>query len=65
LLEGVATRGESGELIYRWERSALSITVDVDPIADEGPVAIEFTSARAVDVPAGAHPALGVTFVRR
>ncbi len=65
LLEGAPLRGARGELIYRWERSPLAITVDVDPSAEEGSVAIEFASTRAVDVPAGAHPVLGVTFVRR
>jgi hypothetical protein len=33
---------------------------DLDPDADEGPIAVEFTSARAVDLPAA--PELGTMF---
>jgi methylmalonyl-CoA/ethylmalonyl-CoA epimerase len=65
LLSGSPSRGERGQLVYHWERSALAITVEIDSDADEGPLAIEFASTRAVDVPAGAHPILGAPFVRR
>ena len=63
ILGGAMSRGERGELIYRWERSALGLTIEIDPAADEGPVAIELASDRAVDLPSGPHPVLGATFV--
>lgn len=65
ILEGTASRGDDGELVYRWERSPLRLVVEIDPAADEGPVAIEIASDRAVDLPSGKHPVVGATFVRR
>lgn len=65
ILGGAMSRGERGELIYGWERSPLGLTIEIDPTADEGPVAIELTSDRAVELPSGPHPVLGATFVRR
>ena len=53
------------EIVYRWERSPLTITVAIDPSADEGPVAIELATGRPVEIPAGPHPALGAVFVGR
>ncbi|MBI1733664.1 MAG: VOC family protein [Candidatus Rokubacteria bacterium] len=54
-----------GEVVYRWERSPLTITVAIDPAAEEGPVAIELATDRAVGIPAGRHPVLGALFVPR
>jgi methylmalonyl-CoA/ethylmalonyl-CoA epimerase len=65
ILQGARSENERGELVYRWERSALGLTIAIDPRAEEGPLAIEFASERPVDVPAGPHPVLGATFVRR
>jgi hypothetical protein len=42
----------------------LRIAVDVDPAAEEGPVAIEYASDRSVDLAATPHPVLGATFRR-
>jgi hypothetical protein len=42
----------------------MRIAVDVDAGADEGPLAIEFSSARAVDLPETLHPTLGTSFRR-
>jgi methylmalonyl-CoA/ethylmalonyl-CoA epimerase len=55
----------AGELVYRWERSPLTITVAIDPSAGEGPLAIELAADRPVDLPAGPHPVVGAQFVRR
>jgi catechol 2,3-dioxygenase-like lactoylglutathione lyase family enzyme len=52
----------TGTLVYRWPGSPMRIAVDLDPDADEGPIAVEFTSARAVDLPAAPHPELGTMF---
>lgn len=65
LLEGTETNGPDGALVYRWERSPLTLTVDVDPSADEGPLRIELASDRPVDLPAGRHPVLGAVFAVR
>jgi hypothetical protein len=42
--------------------SPMRIVVDLDPGADEGPIAVEFTSARAIDLPPAPHPELGTMF---
>jgi methylmalonyl-CoA/ethylmalonyl-CoA epimerase len=62
ILHGVGERGDGGALVYRWPGSPMRIAVDVDPVADEGPVAIEYTSDRPVALEAGPHPVLGATF---
>lgn len=65
ILEGTASRSETGELVYQWERSPLRLVVEIDPAAEEGPVAIEVASNHAVELPSGRHPVLGAVFVRR
>jgi hypothetical protein len=58
-------RGHAGgSLVYRWPGSPLRIAVDVDPAAEEGPVAVEFASPRAVGLPQAPHPVLGAVFRR-
>jgi len=52
-----------GVLIYRWPGSPMRLAVDIDPASDEGPLAIEYASARGVVVPGGRHPVLGTVFV--
>ncbi|MBI3824968.1 MAG: VOC family protein [Candidatus Rokubacteria bacterium] len=54
-----------GTLLYAWPDSAMRIAVEIDPRAQEGPLAIEVASERALDLPAGAHPALGAAIVQR
>lgn len=65
VLEGVGETGPAGELIYRWPGSPMRVLVEVDPVRDEGPIAIEFASDRPVPLAATPHPVLGVVFVRR
>jgi methylmalonyl-CoA/ethylmalonyl-CoA epimerase len=63
LLQG--RRGQAGSaIVYRWPGSPMRIAVDVDPGAEEGPVAIELASARVVGLPREPHPVLGVLFRR-
>jgi methylmalonyl-CoA/ethylmalonyl-CoA epimerase len=62
ILQGVRDAAEDGALTYRWPGSPMRIAVDVDPDADEGPVAIEYASARPVALAATPHPVLGATF---
>jgi methylmalonyl-CoA/ethylmalonyl-CoA epimerase len=63
LLQG--RRGQAGSaLVYRWPDSPMRIAVEVDADAEEGPIAIEFASARTVGLPRTPHPALGTVFRR-
>ena len=56
------TEGEA--LIYRWPESPIRLAVEIAPDAEEGPLAIEYASARAVDLPERPVPALGAVFRR-
>src|SRR5688572_14407901 len=56
VLEAHASAGPHGELIYRWPDSPMRLAVEIDPARDEGPVAIELASVRAIALPAGPHP---------
>ena len=62
VLEGHASAGPDGELIYRWPDSPMRLAVEIDPARDEGPVAIELASDLAIALPDGPHPALGTVF---
>jgi len=62
LLGAEASEGAGGVVIYRWPGSPMRIGVEVDPTRDEGPVAIELASERAIALPAGPHPVLGAVF---
>ena len=64
ILRGSREAPTDGALVYRWPGSPLRIAVDVDPAAEEGPVAIEYASDRPVDLAAMPHPVLGATFRR-
>jgi methylmalonyl-CoA/ethylmalonyl-CoA epimerase len=58
-------RGHAGgSLVYRWPDSPMRIAVEVDPDAEEGPIAIEFASPRTVGLPRTPHPVLGAVFRR-
>lgn len=62
VLQGTAADGPRGSLVFRWQGSVMRIVVDVDPIRDEGPIAIEVASARSLALPEGPHPVLGAVF---
>jgi methylmalonyl-CoA/ethylmalonyl-CoA epimerase len=64
ILKGSRQAAADGALVYRWPGSPMRIAVDVDPAAEEGPVAIEYVSDRPVDLAATPHPVLGATFRR-
>jgi methylmalonyl-CoA/ethylmalonyl-CoA epimerase len=49
-------------LVYRWPGSPLRLAVEIDPLGDEGPCAIEYASDRVIPWPEGRHPVLGVVF---
>jgi len=64
VLEGHPSEGPEGELIYRWPDSPMRLAVEIDPARDEGPVAVEVASDRAIALLAGPHAALGAVFRR-
>ena len=62
ILQGVAKETGPDEVTYHWPGSPMRLVVELGPRGDEGPVAIELESPRALGLPAGAHLGLGVTF---
>ena len=62
ILLGERAPGEAGTLIYRWAGSPMRLVVEIDPVGEEGPIAIEYTSAREIALPDGPHPVLGARF---
>jgi hypothetical protein len=64
ILEG-RLEERDGELIYRWPGSPMLLSIVVDPDSDEGPLAIEYASDRAIALPQSPHPVLGATFTPR
>jgi len=47
VLGATRSAGPDGALTYRWPASAMAITVEIDPVQDEGPIAIEIAGERA------------------
>jgi len=64
ILQGESSE-RNGTLVYRWPRSPLRLTVEIDPAGEEGPICIEYWSERPVNLPEGLHPVLGAVFARR
>ena len=64
LLGGQEREAPDVTLIYAWPKSPMRIAVEIDAAREEGPLAIEIASERAVDVPKGPHPVLGASFRR-
>ena len=64
VLGGEPGPGEGEMLIYRWPGSPMRLVVEVTPEGDEGPVAIEYASPRAIALSESAHPVLGARFTR-
>jgi catechol 2,3-dioxygenase-like lactoylglutathione lyase family enzyme len=62
VLEGEMTEGPRGSLYFRWPGSFMRLAVEIDPVQNEGPLAIELLSARRLALPSGAHPVLGAVF---
>jgi catechol 2,3-dioxygenase-like lactoylglutathione lyase family enzyme len=62
ILQGVAQDTADDEVTYRWPGSPMRLVVELEPHGDEGPLAIELESPRALDLPAAAHSVLGAMF---
>lgn len=54
LLQGQGDVASDGSLVYRWPRSPLRLVVEIDPEAEEGPVAVEVRSDRDLPLPGSA-----------
>jgi methylmalonyl-CoA/ethylmalonyl-CoA epimerase len=63
ILQGERT-SEDGALIYRWPESPMRLAVEIAPDLDEGALAIEYASPRALDLPETPVPRLGTVFRR-
>ena len=63
VLQGEMADSPRGGLVFRWPGSPMKLAVDIDPVQNEGPIAIEIRSARRLELPSGPHPALGAVFV--
>ena len=62
VLQGEMTEGPRGSLHFRWPGSFMRLAVEIDPVQNEGPLAIELRSPRRLTLPSGAHPVLGTVF---
>jgi hypothetical protein len=65
VLLGEGESGDGDSLVFRWPGSPMRLVVDVDPGAEEGPIAIEYAAEGDVALPEGPHPVLGARFERR
>ena len=62
VLQGKMADGPRGSLVFRWPGSFMRLAVDIDPVQNEGPIAIELASLRPLALPDGRHPVLGAVF---
>lgn len=62
VLRGQRVEGPGGTLIYRWPGSPMRLLVEINPEGEEGPVAVEVSSPRALALPVGPHPVFGAVF---
>jgi len=62
VLQGEMAEGPRGDLLFRWPGSFMRLAVEIDPVQNEGPIAIELLSPRPLDLPRSAHPVLGTVF---
>ena len=62
VLQGEMTEDRQGRLVFRWPGSFMRVAVEIDPVPNEGPLAIELRSPRRLALPPGAHPVLGTVF---
>ncbi len=62
VLQGQMADGPRGSLVFSWPGSFMRLIVEIDPVRNEGPIAIELASPRALALPDGPHPVLGAVF---
>src|SRR5262249_5186393 len=61
VLQARITEQPSGALRFTWPGSFMRIDVEIDPVQNEGPIAIELALPHR-PLPAAAHPVLGAVF---
>ena len=64
VLQGKMTAGPRGSLVFSWPGSFMRLAVEIDPVQNEGPIAIELASPRTLTLPERPHPALGAVFTQ-
>jgi hypothetical protein len=62
VLQGKMADGPRGSLVFTWPGSFLRLAVEIDPVRNEGPIAIELAASRRMPLPTGPHPVLGAVF---
>jgi methylmalonyl-CoA/ethylmalonyl-CoA epimerase len=62
ILQGRRVIRTATRVVYRWPDSPMSLFVDLDRNADDGPVTIELAATRPLELPPGPVPELGATF---
>ena len=62
VLQGKMADGPRGSLLFTWPGSFMRLAVEVDPVQDEGPIAIELVASRRIPLSKGPHPLLGAVF---
>jgi methylmalonyl-CoA/ethylmalonyl-CoA epimerase len=62
VLQGEMREGPQGSLLFRWPGSFMRVAVEIDPVQNEGPLAIELRSPRRLALTPGTHPVLGTVF---
>ena len=62
VLQGTMMNGPQDSLVFRWPGSFMRLAVEIDPVQNEGPIAIELARPRRLTLPAGPHPLLGTVF---
>ena len=62
VLQGTMADGPRGSLVFRWPGSPMRLAVEIDPVQNEGPIAIELACPRRLALPTRAHPVLGTVF---
>jgi methylmalonyl-CoA/ethylmalonyl-CoA epimerase len=65
IVQGAREHDRDGVLLYRWPGSFMYIAVEIDPVREEGPLWIEYSSPRAVPLSDDPHPVLGAVFKRQ
>jgi catechol 2,3-dioxygenase-like lactoylglutathione lyase family enzyme len=64
VLGGRRVEEPDARLVYRWSPSPMRIAVELDPLAAEGPVAIEVATNRTMSFADKRHPLLGTVLAR-
>jgi len=62
VLQGKMADGPRGSLVFRWPGSFMRLAVEIDPVQNEGPSAVEITGPRTLALPEGPHPVFGTVF---